>query len=114
MKKFAFMLFLLSNVGYGFAQSCESILLGQVVDFHDNTPLDSATILITGKQQSIVTKSDGKFRFEGLCDGVLELEIFHPDCKSQFISITIEGDTFKQVSLEHHLEELQEVKKRKK
>ncbi len=109
MKKFAFMLFLLCIVGSGFAQNCESILLGQVIDFHDNTPLEGATILITGTQDTTVTKSDGKFRFEGLCDGVLELEIFHPDCKSQFITITIEGDTFKKVSLEHHLEELQEV-----
>ena len=110
MKKFAFMLFLLSTVVNGFAQNCESILLGQVVDFHDNTPLEGATVLITGKQKSIVTGADGKFRFEDLCDGVLELEIFHPDCKSQFITVSIEGDTYKKVSLEHHLEELQEVK----
>ncbi|TMM57476.1 TonB-dependent receptor [Maribacter algarum] len=110
MKKFAFMLFLLSTAGNGFAQNCESILLGQVVDFHDNTPLEGATILITGTPLTTITKSDGKFRFEGICDGVLELEIFHPDCKSQFITITMKGDTFKKVSLEHHLEELQEVK----
>ena len=110
MKKFAFMLFLLSTVASGFAQKCESILLGQVVDFHDNTPLEGATILITGKQKSIITDLDGKFKFQDLCNGVLELEVFHPDCKSQFITITIDGDTYKQVSLEHHLEELEEVK----
>ncbi len=92
------------------AQECNSILLGQVVDFHDNTPLDGATILITGKQNTSFTDFDGKFKFENLCNGVLELEIFHPDCKSKFFTIDMQGDLFQKISLEHHLEELDEVK----
>jgi iron complex outermembrane receptor protein len=95
---------------YSLAQDCNSILLGQVVDFHDNTPLSGAIVGITGKSAQTTTEKNGKFRFESLCDGVIELEISHPDCKSKFVNITINGDIFKKIRLEHHLEELQEVK----
>ncbi|QLG47092.1 TonB-dependent receptor [Costertonia aggregata] len=91
-------------------QNCNSILLGEVVDFHDNTPLEGATILLVGKEKTVFTGFNGKFRFENLCDGILELEVFHPECKSQFITVDIKGDTYKKISLEHHLEELDEVK----
>ncbi len=91
-------------------QNCNSILLGEVVDFHDNTPLVNATINITGENLNATSDTSGKFRFELLCDGVIELEISHPDCKSQFVTMTIEGDTYQKIRLEHHLEELEEVK----
>lgn len=91
-------------------QDCNSILLGEVVDFHDNTPLSNAVVNITGKNRNTISDKSGKFRFESLCDGVIELEISHPDCKSQFIAVTIEGDTYKKIRLEHHLEQLEEVK----
>ncbi len=91
-------------------QDCTSILLGEVVDFHDNTPLENATVLVSGKKLTATTDSAGKFSFKSLCDGILELEISHPECKSQFVTLTIEGDTYHKISLEHHLEELDEVK----
>lgn len=92
------------------AQDCESILLGEIIDFHDNTPLYGATISITGKDRQTTSNKDGKFRFEKLCDGVLELEISHPECTTKFTTITVNGDTYHKVLLEHHLEELDEVK----
>ena len=104
---------LLIAIIYGhtaFAQECDAILLGEVVDFHDNTPLQDATIIITGKNRMTTSNKAGKFNFIALCDGVMELEISHPDCKSQFVTITIDGDTYQKISLEHHLEELDEVK----
>lgn len=102
------LVFLSSNQIIG--QDCNSILLGEVVDFHDNTPLTDAAINITGKNLNTTSDTSGKFRFESLCDGVIELEISHPDCKSQYVTVTIEGDTYQKIRLEHHLEELDEVK----
>lgn len=96
--------------GKGTAQQCESILLGEIIDFHDNTALNGATVSITGKNMQTVSKTDGKFRFENLCNGVIELEISHPECITKFVTITINNDTFKKILLEHHLEELDEVK----
>ncbi len=92
------------------AQECKSILLGEIVDFHDNTPLSGATVSITGTSLEAVSTEAGKFNFTGLCDGVIELEVSHPDCKSQFVIITMKGDTYEKIRLEHHLEELEEVK----
>jgi iron complex outermembrane receptor protein len=86
------------------------VLLGEVIDFHEKTPLSGARVSITGKDMSTVTNEDGKFRFNGLCNGVLELEVSHPECKSEFITLEIKGDTYQKISLEHHLEELDEVK----
>ena len=98
----------LGNTSSG--QECKSILLGEIVDFHDNTPLAGATVSITGKSLQTISTEAGKFSFTNLCDGVLELEVSHPDCKSQFITLTLEGDTYEEIRLEHHLEELDEVK----
>ena len=92
------------------AQECKSILLGEIIDFHDNTPLVDASISITGKSIKTISSEDGKFSFTNLCNGVLELEISHPECKSQFITLILKGNTYKKIRLEHHLEELEEVK----
>ena len=92
------------------AQDCNSILLGEIVDFHDNSALSDATISITGKSASTVSDENGKFNFKNLCNGVLELEISHPECTTKFVTITINGDTYSEIRLEHHLEELKEVK----
>lgn len=93
-----------------YSQECSTILLGEVVDFHDNTPLEGAVISITGKSTNTQSNAEGKFSFKELCDGILELEISHPECTSEFIVVELKGDTFKQIRLEHHLEELDEVK----
>ncbi len=92
------------------SQDCNSILIGEIVDFHDNSPLSGATITITGTSMNLISSTDGKFTFKGLCDGVIELEVSHPDCKSQFKTVEIKGDTYQKIRLEHHLEELDEVK----
>ncbi len=92
------------------AQECNAILLGEVVDFHDNTPLENATISVTGKNLTTTSDKVGKFNFKTLCNGVIELEISHPDCKSKFVTISIDGDTYRKFRIEHHLEELEEVK----
>ncbi|MFK7811267.1 MAG: TonB-dependent receptor [Maribacter sp.] len=93
-----------------FAQDCKSILLGEIVDFHDNTPLSGASVSITGKSLETISTDSGKFSFINLCDGIIELEVSHPDCKSQFVTITLNGDTYEKIRLEHHLEELDEVR----
>ncbi len=93
-----------------FAQDCNSILFGEVIDFHDNTVLENATITITGKNRSTTSDEYGKFNFKTLCNGVIELEVSHPNCRTQFISIAINGNTYQKIRIEHHLEELNEVK----
>lgn len=92
------------------AQECKSILLGEIVDFHDNTPLIGSKITITGTSLETISNEMGKFTFLDVCNDVIELEISHPNCKTKFVSINVKGDTYEKIRLEHHLEELEEVK----
>jgi len=92
------------------SQECNNILLGEIVDFHDNSPLQNATVNITGKKIATKSNEAGKFRLENICNGVIELEVSHPECTSQFVTLTVDGDTYQKIRLEHHLEELEEVK----
>ena len=52
---------------------------------------------------------DGEFVFNNLCEGKLTIEIKHIACETKRIVFTLTKDTFKEISLEHHLEELKEV-----
>ncbi len=109
MKYYLFVLAVISSIVVS-AQDCKAILLGEVVDFHDNSPLVGATISITGLDRKTVSSNNGKFTFKDLCNGGIELEVSHPECTSKFVNVTIDGDTFEKIKLEHHLEELEEVK----
>jgi len=109
MKSILIVFFFTLGIGILQSQQCQVILIGEVVDFHDNTPLQGANINVTGTSFATTTDDNGKFTFKNLCNGTIELEVSHPDCKSQFITVDLNGDTFKRISLEHHLEELEEV-----
>lgn len=94
------------------AQECISSLKGDVIDFHDRTSLKGAEISILDNGIVLHTTSsdsDGKFIINLLCNGNFELEISHTDCQSKVIPIVIDGDSSIKVTLEHHIEELEEV-----
>ncbi|UJH67201.1 TonB-dependent receptor domain-containing protein [Allomuricauda sp. SCSIO 65647] len=92
------------------AQSCDRTLTGMVIDYHDKTPLTGASITVTGKNISVLSDNNGNYVIKGLCEGSYELEVSHPECTTQFIPLQIEGDKTLDIKLEHHLEELEEVK----
>ena len=95
--------------GFSYSQNCSYIFLGEIKDFHDGTPIESATIYIKESDKYIISDFDGKFRIENLCSGTLTLTISHIGCETKTVSYTIDNDVFKIISLEHHLEELNEV-----
>mgnify|MGYP001828892516 CR=1 FL=1 len=53
---------------------------------------------------------NGKFSIKNLCNGKLILVISHIGCETKKIEIDINGDTYKEINMEHHIEELLEVK----
>jgi iron complex outermembrane receptor protein len=97
----------LSCISYG--QKCTYTFLGELSDFHDGTPITSATIFIKELDKYIVSDFDGKFKVEDLCNGTLTLTITHVGCETKTVSYTIKGDTHKVIQLEHHIEELNEI-----
>jgi iron complex outermembrane receptor protein len=95
--------------GYGYGQDCKYLFLGELTDFHDGTPISSATIFIKEQNKYITSDLDGKFKIENTCVGALTLTISHVGCETKIISFTITSDTFKAIAIEHHTEELNEV-----
>ena len=91
------------------AQQCNATLSGKIRDFHDQTPLAGATILIVGQDKSAFSDLDGNYRIEGICEGAYEVELSHPECRTTLYSLEISGDLRRDFELEHHLEELEEV-----
>ena len=100
---------ILAISGYGYGQDCKYIFLGELIDFHDGTPISTATIFIKEQNKYITSDFDGKFKIENTCKGLLTLTISHVGCQTKIVSYTIESDTFKAIAIEHHTQELNEV-----
>ena len=97
--------------GPAFAQeTCTLDLSGTVIDYHDKTPLAGAIILVYGTGKTVISDIDGSYRIDGLCFGKYELEVSHPECATTFVPIEMDGNLEYDIKLEHHLEELKEVK----
>ncbi len=90
-------------------QNCEFTFLGELTDFHDGTPIVGAAIYIKTLDRYTTSDENGKFKIENLCKQEITLVISHVACETKTISYKIDSDTYKAISLEHHLEELNEV-----
>ena len=90
-----------------FAQNCNKRLSIQVIDLHDGTPLENATVQTNGLKST--TDFDGNLIFENLCEDTYVLTISHEDCESVVQTVDIKKDTFRKIRLEHHLNELEEI-----
>ncbi|AXT52078.1 TonB-dependent receptor [Aquimarina sp. BL5] len=108
MKRNTLCIVFLLAVNYLFAQDCNKILSGRVIDFHDGVSLEGATI--TFNSTTIKTDSNGMYKITGLCATSYAFTISHEDCNSQVVTININEVSDKDFYLEHHLSELQEVK----
>jgi len=91
------------------AQKCTFSFKGNITDFHDNSSLAGASVHIVNLNKFTSSNLDGNFEFDNLCSGVINLEIKHLACETQKITFNLTKDTFKSITLEHHLEELAEV-----
>lgn len=93
----------------GFGQTCESTLTGRVTDYHSRTPLKNATLLLIGPNIEVNTNAKGDYSISKICNGSYQLEVSHPECSTVIIDIVVSGNQNFDVTLEHHLEELEEV-----
>ena len=91
------------------AQDCNYIFKGKVSDFHDNSIIIGASIQIMNTNKFTTSNLEGEFLFRNLCEGKLTLEIKHVACDTKRVSFNLTKNMFKEISLEHHLEELKEV-----
>ncbi|TCK69199.1 iron complex outermembrane receptor protein [Winogradskyella wandonensis] len=92
-----------------FSQNCNSVFLGELTDYHDKTPIVGATVYIKTLDKYTTSDLDGKFKIENLCNGPLTLVITHVACETKTLNYNVTGDLFREIALEHHIEELNEV-----
>ena len=91
------------------AQKCDINFSGKVEDFHENTTLENAVVKIIELNRNVTTDKKGLFKFNNLCRGNFTVEISHISCETKQIKINLKKDLYKNILLEHHLEELNEV-----
>ena len=92
-----------------YAQQCDYAFLGEIKDFHDGTPIVGATVYIKSLDKYTTSDHNGKFKIQRLCKGELTLMISHIACETKTETFTLNGDLYKLIQLEHHIEELSEV-----
>ncbi|MEN8799723.1 MAG: TonB-dependent receptor [Flavobacteriaceae bacterium] len=108
LKKLTALLFVIScSIALG--QECNYSLSGKVIDFHDNSRLSGALVYIRAVEKGTRSDDAGNYSFDGLCNGRFELIVSHPACDPVFITVEVNGDTERDLKLEHHVEELDEV-----
>ncbi|WP_108867757.1 TonB-dependent receptor [Aquimarina aquimarini] len=108
MKGLTCLLVFLFLVNLVSAQECDKSLSGRVIDFHDGVPLEGATI--TFNNRTVVTDVTGTYHIKGLCTTAYAFTISHEKCNSQVVTLEMARVSDKDFYLEHHLNELDEVK----
>lgn len=108
--KYYVMIICCSLINLTYSQDCKSKFFGEVHDFHDGTALVAATIYIENLNKYTTTNKNGTFSIDNLCDGKITIVVSHLACETKRFDIEISSDTFYEINLEHHIEELNEIK----
>jgi len=91
------------------AQDCEFTFRGRITDFHDSTPIIGASLYLENLNTYTISDVEGVFVFKNLCKDKYILEINHISCETKRITINLDKNINKQIFLEHHLNELNEI-----
>jgi iron complex outermembrane receptor protein len=109
MKKYIFIVVCVF-INTAHSQKCSSKFFGNVHDFHDGSPIIDASIYLETIDRYTTTDLDGNFSVENICDGTITIVVSHLACETKRFEVVIKGDTKYDITLEHHIEELSEVK----
>jgi len=91
------------------AQDCNITFKGNIIDFHNETPIIGASVNILNLNKYTTSNLNGVFEFNDLCKGKIIIEIKHLACETKQFTINLNKSISKELFLEHHLEELNEV-----
>lgn len=108
-KKLYLIIALVSISATAMSQRCKYTFKGVVKDFHDGTPLVGAALQIENSKKSTSTDLEGNFVFKNLCTTSFVVVVSHVSCETKKVTIDLTKNSFKEIRLEHHIEELTEV-----
>ncbi|MDC3388656.1 TonB-dependent receptor [Flavobacteriaceae bacterium] len=109
MHKYAILLLLFFSSITTIAQNCDNTIYGTVKDHHDGSILGGATLVINETGKIFKTDINGEFYIANLCNKNYTLMISHPFCDAKEITVKVNGNVHKNIKLEHHKQELNEI-----
>jgi iron complex outermembrane receptor protein len=110
IQKIFFCAFLCTITLSGYAQQCTYNFKGIITDYHDGSSIFGATIFIKNLNRYTTSDASGNFEIKNLCIGEIHLIISHISCETKEVFVNIKSDTSQEFNLEHHAEELKEVR----
>jgi iron complex outermembrane receptor protein len=93
-----------------YAQECTYNFKGTVTDYHDGTSIFGATIFIVNLDRYTTSNAEGQFEINNLCTGKIQVLISHISCETAEVFIDLNKNIFQKFYLEHHTEELKEIR----
>ena len=105
---FFFLILLLFNSPI-YSQDCNSSLTLKVIDLHDSSVLQNASIFVKELDKEVKTNFKGEYVFKDLCNKEYFIEISHEDCETIQTEVKVRNNTIKTIRMEHHLNELDEI-----
>ncbi len=108
MKLFLVVMALMFSI-LGVSQECTFKFSGKVIDFHDRSVIVGATIYIQELEKYAVSDENGNFEISKLCTGTYTILFAHIGCENKEIKIDLKSDLKREVFLEHHIENLQNI-----
>ncbi|MEE2800586.1 MAG: TonB-dependent receptor [Bacteroidota bacterium] len=109
MFKYLLVVIFMATVAMCTAQDCKNTLKGKITDFHNNKPLELAQVYVEEQERTYTSNSAGEYQVNDLCTGVYHLIVTHIDCDKKSIEVLVNQDKILNITLEHHINELDEV-----
>ncbi|MBK6902070.1 MAG: TonB-dependent receptor [Saprospirales bacterium] len=91
------------------ADSCSIRIRGKILDEHDQSHLDFATVWVAESSLGAVSDSLGNYVVTGLCPGWHTIQLSHLGCEPAEIRVFLRQDTVLDMFLEHHIKWLKTI-----
>ena len=109
LKKVCLILVFVSLSTIAIGQKCNNTFKGIVKDFHNGEPIIGAVLQIENSKKYATTDSKGNFTFKNICNTSFVVVVSHVSCNTKKLKIDITKEAYKEIRLEHHVEQLNEV-----
>lgn len=88
---------------------CDLTLSGRIIDAHDTSSLEYATIYIRELNRSTYSDKNGHYVFKSLCQGRYTIQIAHLNCETITEVIDLKESKIVHFTPEHHAEALKDI-----
>lgn len=84
------------------SDSCSFTMRGKIIDQHDGTPLEFATIYLVEENRGAVSNEKGEYVLKNMCNGSHTIRITHLGCNPLEVKVKVKENLEKNFFPEHH------------